>query len=99
MAVCAVWGLSFLVVFLTRCRPLSQMWDPVLGGTCRKLQVEQFACGTTNLIIDIFIVILPMPVLWRLKMPIRQKFIVSIMFSIGIMLVHLASSLNVFTTN
>lgn len=87
MAAVAIYFVAFLILFMTNCIPLSHLWDPVPWGWCRDLEIEQYTSVTFNLLIDLCIVILPMPSLWNLKMPLRNKFFVSIMFSIGLMCV------------
>jgi hypothetical protein len=83
MALVVGYGVGFIVVFMTKCQPLSQMWAPVPGGWCRDLKIEELASVTINIALDAAIVVLPMPVLWGLQMPIRNKIFISVMFSIG----------------
>ncbi|KXX73521.1 hypothetical protein MMYC01_209834 [Madurella mycetomatis] len=82
-AVCACYGISFLVVFITHCSPVSQEWDPVPWGTCNDLTKSQLASNSINAILDIAIVVLPMPPLWSLKMALRKKVVVMTMFGFG----------------
>ncbi|KAF2657694.1 hypothetical protein K491DRAFT_676986 [Lophiostoma macrostomum CBS 122681] len=55
------------------CIPVQFNWDTTIQGTCRCL----------NLIIDMVVVALPMPMLWRLWSPIAKKIGVAAMFSLG----------------
>ncbi|KAG6369002.1 hypothetical protein INS49_003221 [Diaporthe citri] len=84
MAAVAIYFVAFLILFMTNCIPLSHLWNPVPGGWCRAIEIEEYTSVVFNLMIDLCIVILPMPSLWNLKMPLRNKFFVSIMFSIGL---------------
>ncbi|OTA92688.1 hypothetical protein M434DRAFT_318625 [Hypoxylon sp. CO27-5] len=84
MVVVGCYFVAFLIVFMTNCMPLSNLWDPVPGGWCRELTTEEYTSVVFNLIIDLSIVILPMPALWQLKLPLRNKIFVSIMFGMGI---------------
>lgn len=81
------YGIAFLCVFMTNCQPISQQWNPVPGGWCRDLSVEELASVTINLAIDLIIVIMPMPVLWGLQMAVRNKIFISLMFCIGFLYV------------
>ncbi|KAI0202860.1 integral membrane protein [Astrocystis sublimbata] len=76
--------LSFMVVFLTTCTPdISQLWNPRPGGFCRDLNIGQLGSVSTNLAIDVFVIILPMPFLWNLQMRMRNKIAVTLIFSLG----------------
>jgi len=92
MAFCACYGISFLVVFLTYCTPVSQPWNPVLGGTCRDSTSHEpeLVSNSINTVLDIVIVCLPLPWLWSLRMPMRKKMAVMFMFSLGFVYVKLA---------
>ncbi|KAK4185894.1 hypothetical protein QBC35DRAFT_502750 [Podospora australis] len=75
---------SFLVVFLTTCSPdISQLWNPRPDGFCRDMNIGQLGSVSTNLGLDILIIILPMPFLWKLQMSLRNKFFVTLVFSLG----------------
>ncbi|GAP85606.1 putative integral membrane protein [Rosellinia necatrix] len=77
--------ISFLVVFLTTCTPdISQLWNPRPGGFCRDLNIGQLGSVSTNLAIDVFVIILPMPFLWNLQMRMRNKVAVTMIFSLGL---------------
>jgi hypothetical protein len=79
-----VFGISFFVVFMTQCQPISYLWNPVPGGSCRDLVYQEYASVSVNMAIDVVIFILPLPVLWNLQMTTRKKFYVTIMLSIGL---------------
>lgn len=63
---------------------MSQQWAPVAWGWCRDIYVDQLASVGINLLSDVAIVVLPMPVLWKLQLPMRSKIAVMSMFSIGL---------------
>ncbi|KAK4160557.1 hypothetical protein QBC43DRAFT_112196 [Cladorrhinum sp. PSN259] len=78
--------ISFLVVFLTTCSPdISQLWNPrpPPEGHCRDMNIGQLGSVSTNLGLDVLIIVLPMPFLWTLQMSIRNKLFVSVVFSLG----------------
>ncbi|KAI3327041.1 hypothetical protein HD806DRAFT_520044 [Xylariaceae sp. AK1471] len=84
MAFDIAYMISFLPLYLTNCVPLSQLWHPVPGGWCRDPAIGDNATIAVNLILDVAILVLPMPVLWRLQMSVRDKITITAMFSIGI---------------
>ena len=87
IAVVISYGIAFIIVFPTNCQPIYQLWAPVPGGWCHNVTIEEFASVSINMAIDIAIIVLPMPLLWSLRMPVYNKVFVSVMFSFGLMLV------------
>jgi hypothetical protein len=84
IAITCGYCVSFFATFFTNCYPISQQWDPVPGGWCRDMSLEQLTSVSLNIVVDLAIVVLPMPWLWGLQMATRNKIFVSIMFSIGL---------------
>jgi hypothetical protein len=85
MGIVICYGIAFLTLFMSRCRPVSQQWDPQPGGSCRDITIDQLASVSLNMVIDIAIVILPLPVLWGLQLALRSKVAITVMFSIGLL--------------
>jgi len=68
------------------CRPVSFNWDTTIpGGMCGDQKSFELYIGIFNLLLDIEVVIMPMPVLWGLQMAISKKVMLSGMFGLGIM--------------
>ncbi|KAI2639384.1 hypothetical protein GGS21DRAFT_488324 [Xylaria nigripes] len=84
MALDVIYVVSFIPIFLTNCIPLSQYWDPKPTGWCRNTLISDNVTIGFNLLLDFGILILPLPVLWRLQMSLRDKITVTSMFSIGL---------------
>ncbi|KAI1427606.1 hypothetical protein F5Y12DRAFT_142312 [Xylaria sp. FL1777] len=76
----------FIIVFLEAfflCTPVEYNWDKTIpGGVCNQ-GVAFLVSGIMNLIIDAFIVILPMPLLFKLQLPLFKRLGVAVMFSLG----------------
>ena len=62
-------SLMVAVIFATMliCRPLSYNWDRSEKGTCGPPTALYLGGGIVNLLIDVSIVVLPMPMLWGLQ--------------------------------
>ena len=73
---------AFVVIF--SCYPVSKSWDiTVTGGYCINLPVFYIANLSLNSATDMAVLILPIPMLWKLRMPFRQKIAVSAIFMTG----------------
>jgi hypothetical protein len=81
------YGISFTILFTTRCQPIYQSWHLVPGGWCRDSSIEDLISPIVSLLLDFTIVILPIPVLWGLQMTVRRRLGAIIMFSLGFMYV------------
>ena len=67
------------------CRPISFEWDfTIPGGTCGDQKALDLYIGIVNLLLDVTMVTLPMPVLWGLQMATNKKVMLSFMFGLGI---------------
>ncbi|KZL64382.1 integral membrane protein, partial [Colletotrichum incanum] len=83
MGITGAYGVAFLILFMSRCSPMSQQWAPVPDGHCRDITIDQIVSVTINIVVDIAMTALPMPALWGLQMPLRNKIAVSAMFGMG----------------
>jgi hypothetical protein len=83
----AAYFVAFLVLFMTQCHPVSYGWNPVEGGGCRDVRVQQISSITANILLDFAIAVLPIPVFWSLQMQMRNKLTVAAMFLMGLSVV------------
>lgn len=78
------WAVAALLVNIFQCWPVQYYYDKDLNGNCMRHQREFFQCmGSLALAEDVFILCLPIPVVWRLRITMRQKFAVTFVFSLG----------------
>ena len=77
---------GFILQVLLSCQPISYFWDKSdPNGWCVDLRTTWVVQASVNMAIDILVVSLPMPVLWRLQMSEKKKIYVSLIFGLGIM--------------
>ncbi|KAJ8132104.1 hypothetical protein O1611_g1519 [Lasiodiplodia mahajangana] len=82
-----------LAIILTAvsCIPTWKIWQPWVGGHCFDRRTTDVLTAWVNLFIDLAIFALPQPVIWKLHMPRGRKIGVSIIFSIGLLVVACAT--------
>lgn len=82
-AILSVWLCSILVTIF-QCKPVEGAWDFTLPRNC--LPIDRFYYFSTafSIFTDFLLCILPLPVFWRLNLPRRQKYVVSLLFAIGL---------------
>ena len=72
----------FLAIFM--CNPREKLWNPLItNGHCFNVNNVYEGSGVLNAISDFAVLILPMPCLWKLQMPLRQKLLVMGVFATG----------------
>jgi hypothetical protein len=88
----ALWGSGFLVIAyfiactitaIAGCSPVSKFWDPKEPGHC----IDEVAFfrwnGVGNMLLDFLILCLPLPMAWRVKTTMRQKWVLTGIFLLG----------------
>ncbi|KAF2178760.1 hypothetical protein K469DRAFT_446324, partial [Zopfia rhizophila CBS 207.26] len=83
MAIVVLYCLLWSFVFVYRCRPLEKHWDLTISGSCIDwLKINIFS-GVMNTLTDFTILVLPILMLQKLRLPIRQKIGVMIVLMTG----------------
>ncbi|KAL5043936.1 hypothetical protein BDW71DRAFT_110439 [Aspergillus fruticulosus] len=86
MVVVALSSALFVLLSIFQCRPIKAYWDPEpqYPHTCLNDGAIVFSASTINIFTDVLTTILPMPLIWKLKLPTRQRLAVMGIFSLGI---------------
>lgn len=81
--------LSVILALIFSCRPLAKLWQlAIKTGTCTKGMAQMiYICPALNITTSFAILFMPLPILWRLQLPRRQK--------IGLGLIFVAGSMSV----
>ena len=87
MAVSIAYAVAGVLMLFLTCRPFAYTWDRSINGKCGSIYEEWLAMGILNLFLDVGVIVTPLPVLWRLQMTLFRKLALTMMFTIGIMLV------------
>lgn len=82
------WAISvFLETFLL-CRPFAYNWDPTITDfTCGNRNAAYIGAGSLNIVTDLMVLILPIPMVWNLQIPRRNKAILTAVFGMGLLYV------------
>lgn len=67
------------------CVPPAKFWNPEIRGHCFDFKAADLAYGTMNIASDFFIMILPLPMVWKLKLGGKDKVGLSLVFLSGVM--------------
>ena len=84
----AAFGSATILGACLICLPIAYNWDhSIAGGHCGNQKSLDLFIGIFNLLMDVTVVVLPMPVLWGLQMAVARKIVLSMMFGLGVMYV------------
>jgi hypothetical protein len=91
IAVGAFTGAFSIAVALSNifaCRPFKALWDPDTNGDCLNLKALLRAVSVQDVLTDVAILCLPLPMVWQLRMSRKIKWQVTGMFLIGSLWVY-----------
>ncbi|KAL9600847.1 MAG: hypothetical protein Q9219_002889 [cf. Caloplaca sp. 3 TL-2023] len=79
------WGIATLLTSIFQCHPVRGAWDlSVPRDRCFSLRTWLIATNVPNIVIDFGIILLPMHLVWRLKLSIARKIGLTAIFLLGI---------------
>lgn len=83
-------GLVTAATFLTgelgitlQCTPVQFLWDPLLQGHCINFDVFFLVIGLVDLLLNVTILCLPLRMIPGLKLPLKHKINLSLIFLLG----------------
>ena len=91
-----VWGWMTAIVLATifQCQPINKLWQPLVPGQCDITGRLFLSNSILNVITDFFVLLIPIPMVIRLQVSTRQKWVVLGLFTVGSLCVLLASEHN-----
>ncbi|KAF6790390.1 integral membrane protein [Colletotrichum sojae] len=86
MGLAGAWTLMTILIGLLICRPIAMQWDPTIpGGECGD-QIAGFAAvGVVDLIVDLVIFILPIPMVLKLQVSKAHRLALVSIFGAGVL--------------
>ena len=94
----ACWTTAFLFATVFQCIPVSTIWTKFeyeYGDSCFKVIPFYYTFQITDATCDLAILILPLPMLWQLQLPLKQKAAVGGMLLLGALYVFRTHSVRV----
>ncbi|KAF2473019.1 uncharacterized protein BDR25DRAFT_152634, partial [Lindgomyces ingoldianus] len=83
---CVLYFIAFTAGNLIQCKPIAYNWDRTIpGGKCLNPSMGFLTSGSINLFIDVTLVIMPAPIVWKMQsLSKTKKVLVTGMFGLGI---------------
>lgn len=79
-AVVGSFTLGVLVLTIFQCTPIHKFWDAGQPGHCIDPLTNLLITGSLNTVLDVIIVLLPVPLLWQLRTTVQQKGVLTAIF-------------------
>lgn len=67
------------------CRPRDKYWNLLKPGSCYSMVILMQATALFNVISDFFILLLPIPTIWKLQIDLKRKLLIFAVFATGMM--------------
>ncbi len=84
-------ALTFAAIVLStvlECRPISLYWNGLPAGDhCRQARANYITVGTFDLGTDLALIIFPIPLVWKVSMPLKKRLRLGAVFSAGSLVV------------
>jgi hypothetical protein len=86
IAIVFAWTSAVIIYAFVTCRPLAFFWNPTIpGGSCISNPVIPYIIlGALDVVVDIAILVLPLPMIWKLHVSLADKFALFGIFGAGV---------------
>lgn len=85
MVFIALYYIIAILLTIFQCTPVKKSWEKQIPGTCIQLQTFFFANAAFNVITDILVMVLPIPVISKLQITRKQRIGLGLIFCVGIL--------------
>ena len=84
LGITIAWALALELGSIFQCHPVAAAWDP-LGDRSNCVPLKELLIGTNvpNICLDFIILVTPFYPIWNLQLPLRKKFLISLIFVVG----------------
>ena len=74
-------AMGFFTIFL--CNPVEKQWQPSIPGRCHSITDLWLSSTISSVVIDLILLLLPLPMLWRLQMKRPKRILIMAVFAFG----------------
>ena len=85
MVIVVCWFIALYITEFTVCKPVQKNWNPLMDGTCGDFKKMCNAIGLTHAIIDFSVLLIPLPLIWNLRISIIKKCWLSVLMLAGVL--------------
>ncbi|KAI1439037.1 hypothetical protein GGR50DRAFT_219995 [Xylaria sp. CBS 124048] len=67
------WLVAAIISTIFQCTPIAKAWNPFLPGTCIDTSSWYLATAALSVVVDFYILLLPVPEIWALKIKVSRR--------------------------
>lgn len=79
------WFIAIEIASICTCIPIDHFWDLAKPGKCINYNNFFLSYSIIEIVIDLIILVMPLPSIWSLQLSRRNKWVVTAIFSVGIL--------------
>jgi hypothetical protein len=79
------WGITLCFLLPLVCMPVAAFWDPSVDGFCLDNGTIWYVMAGVNVVTDFAVFTMPLPVISSLHLPMKQKAMLLIVFTLGVL--------------
>ncbi len=80
-----LYGIFTLLDTILMCRPTRYLWDKSIPGYCVDRQSIWLSNAAFDIVTGLFIIVLPLPAIYTMQIPSKQKILLFVIFLVGTM--------------
>lgn len=88
MGVNFAYNITFMICSIAQCLPIESRWNPKIASVCVNYYAVVVTSGVINILTDVIILAMPIPMIHQLHIPGRKKHMLSAVFATGAVYVH-----------
>ncbi len=86
MGLCTAWAIMTILIAFLLCLPLDYNWNLLpTTGHCGNQTSAYTAVGVVDILTDVLILLLPLPMIWRLQVPQANRIALAALLCLGIL--------------
>ena len=85
MAYVALYTFATGVATILQCIPVEKAWNKAIPGTCVQPTAQWYSFAGLNMIAELLMFFLPMPMIKKLQLPRQQKIGLFLIFLVGLL--------------
>ena len=82
-AILIAWFIALTVLAVFQCSPVARQWDYSIPGHCFSLYGTFVGVTISNVFVDVLLLVLPLPMLWKLQIKLKKKIALIANFMLG----------------
>jgi hypothetical protein len=83
MGIIVCWSLGAIFATIFQCIPIAASWDKTIQGTCVDSDATWISYAVINVLTDVMVLALPIPLIMRLHLSLRDRLLLCGIFLLG----------------